>query len=102
VNRDGTSVVDVVRPSEGSQVFLTIGGETAFQTGWDICDTCRYIFSKVHGAQRLTDGASREVADELSVALRDVRTMPDVETLGSLRRSSRRMPTRWRWRTSGR
>jgi hypothetical protein len=82
-NERGQSVVDVVLKDK-KEVYLTIDGETAFQTGYDVCDTCSYVFRKVVPAQRLTDGATGELARQLSIALKDVRHMPDAAMLADL------------------
>ena len=44
-NERGQSVVDVVL-KDTKETYLTIGGETAFQTGYDLCDTCSYVFGR--------------------------------------------------------
>ena len=75
-NADGRSVVALV-VDEHREIFLTIGGEKAYQTGFRICDTCRYIFNKLVPAQRLTDGTTEEVAAQLSRRFRNVTTIPD-------------------------
>lgn len=79
-NTGGQGVVDFVLKDK-REVFLTIGGETAFQIGWDLCDTCTYLFTKVMPAQRLTDGTTDEIARGVSAALKNVGQMPKPEAL---------------------
>ncbi len=79
-NPEGQPVVELVL-GEDREIFLTIGGEKAFQTGSWICDTCRYIFTKVVGAQGLTDGTTDQFAERLSRDLCDIATMPDQRSL---------------------
>jgi hypothetical protein len=79
-NDRGQGIVDVVL-KDRKEIYLTIGGETAFQTGYDLCDTCAYLFRKVVPAQKLSDGATEEVAHRLSSLLRDMRHIPDSSTL---------------------
>ena len=74
-NSNGKAVVDLVLDDDRA-IFLTIGGEKAFQTGYWICDTCRYIFTKLTPAQRLTDRTTEDVAARLSAQLRDINEMP--------------------------
>lgn len=60
-NDGGQRVVDFLINKE-KEVYLTIGGETAFLTGYDLCDTCRDVFRKVLSAQSLKDGVSEDLA----------------------------------------
>jgi len=79
-NDRGQGIVDVGL-KDRKEIYLTIGGKTAFQTGYDLCDTCTYLFRKVTPAQKLTDGATQEVAQRLSVLLKDLLHLPDNRAL---------------------
>lgn len=70
--------------NDHGEVFLMIGNDSAFLVGEGTCDTCRYIFTKVYNAQSLTDGTPAEVAERISLALRDVNGMPDNTALREL------------------
>jgi hypothetical protein len=84
-NTRGDGVVQLVL-TEDKAIYLTVGGVNAYQTGFWICDTCRYIFSKVMGAQQLTEGVPAETAAEISAMLRDVQGMPDEAVLTDIAR----------------
>jgi len=82
-NDHGQGVVDVVLKDK-KEAYLTIGGETAFRTGYDLCDTCSYVFRKVMPAQSLTEGTDDKLAQRVSTVLKDVRQMPDSALLAHL------------------
>jgi hypothetical protein len=82
-NASGQGVVEVVLPARG-EVYLTIGGETAYKVGYDLCDTCAYIFEKVYPAQSLREGTGKDDARKLAESLKNLQRLPDDETLATV------------------
>jgi hypothetical protein len=74
-NTLGQGVVDVVIRGE-SQVYLTIGGETAYRVGYDVCDTCAYLFEKVRPANSLAKAIPQDEARTVADLLKDVEGVP--------------------------
>jgi hypothetical protein len=79
-NDDGAGIVDFVLDN-GKQWHLMLGEDPAYLAGYALCDTCRYVFTKVMPGQRLSDATPEEVADKISAVLSDVPAMPDDNTL---------------------
>jgi hypothetical protein len=92
-NASGQGIVEVVSKGRG-EVYLTIGGETAYRVGEDLCDTCAYIFEKVYPAQSLREGTGEDDARRLAEILTNLERLPDEEALASIGRSLRRGRTR--------
>jgi hypothetical protein len=82
-NASGQGVVEVVSKSRG-EVYLTIGGETAYRVRDDLCDTCAYIFEKVYPAQSLREGTGEDDARRLAEILKNLERLPDQETLAAI------------------
>jgi hypothetical protein len=82
-NASGQGVVEVVSKGRG-EIYLTIGGETAYRVGYDLCDTCAYIFEKVYPAQSLSDQAGKDDARKLAEMLKNLERLPDDEALATI------------------
>ncbi|MGH2610130.1 MAG: hypothetical protein ACRDHF_13705, partial [Tepidiformaceae bacterium] len=81
-NPNGRGIVQFVR-DEQRHVYLTIAGESAFE-GDDLCDTCRYVFTKVTPADSLRGAVDEDVADRVASLLKDVGGMPDELALAEI------------------
>jgi hypothetical protein len=82
-NASGQGVVEVVSKGQG-EVYLTIGGETAYKVGEALCDTCEYIFEKVYPAQSLREGTGEDDARRLAERLKNLERLPEEETLATI------------------
>ncbi len=82
-NASGQGVVEVVSKGR-DEVYLTIGGETAYRVGNGLCDTCDYIFEKVYPAQSLREGTGKDDARKLAEILKNLERLPDDETLATI------------------
>lgn len=82
-NVGGQGIVDFVR-EEDRRVYLTIGGETAFEGSPDTCDTCASVFTKLTPADSLQESVAAEAAGRISQLLQDVRAMPEARTLAHI------------------
>jgi len=57
-NASGQGVVEVVSNDE-REVCVTIGGEAAYKGPFDGCETCAYLFEKVHSPQSPPEGRAK-------------------------------------------
>jgi hypothetical protein len=79
-NVDGSGIVDFVRGG-ADEWILALGGDPAYLASIAVCDTCRYVFTKVMPGQSLSEATPEELTDSISSLLADLQAMPNDHTL---------------------